>query len=401
MPSSPETNPYLSPADDEPRRVEQSTASMHTGERIGFHGKVNRLALVSVLRGRLSWAGLGTLLVGALICLAASPEGFLTPFTAKRRLVDPLSEQMGLVGLGFVVLAVWHVIYSCTGLGLRQKERYLLRQDPDLYSSTLSGAVTVDYFYLNEHGMESWLCWPTLNHLQIADQVMLMEWGSGATGTTVLTLDMFANGDAFERAAKWLRQSATHQFDHDALSDLEDFFLPDNGMTWPDAKDTLGECEQNMTYGDGTRSVLWQIPVSIFRNSVPLHAFFLTMLLLSAFFSSSFATTATGLVAIWASIVLLAMIISLFQTRHFLLHRDDRLMKTRTRFTQQDVHITSTVGYFRIAVERFVVRNYSADEVLLELRNLESSANRIQRSDFRTNEEWVRVRELFQVSSRT
>ena len=389
------TNPYESPLADADLPL-RGDSTLQEGERIHFAGRITRATLIRALAGRFSWPGLATLAVGALICFAASPPQFLNPFVRQGALrVDAMAEMLGLAGLGFLLLAIWHVGENCTAWGVRRRERYFLDQNPELYEEQLTGWLGKEEFYLHDSHCESWLSWVALNHVQSNDEVAFLEWGTGAGGITVLTRSLFNSDADFQRARVILNQSVTGQFDHRRLSQLADHHMPKTaGEIWPSDEETVAECEQNLTYGDGLRFFIWQMPMSVFAGSRPVHWLFGILAVGSTVFAEHQPFSLLTILAIWLTILLLAGSVTLFQARYFFLREHERLLVSRMRFTPAEIHVAATIGYFRMPLSRFLVRKCAEGEIVLMQKGHAAVETKLIPDQFADRGQWLALRTL-------
>lgn len=380
-------NPYQSPRTDAAADPADAEV-LREGERIAFSGRVREETLRKALAGRFSWAALGTLVVGAVICFAAMPPTFLNPFVRVGKLrIDPVSEIMGVAGIGLVGLAIRHVLEHSTRWGVRRRERYFLRRIRDLYETHVAGWLGQDGIYVREDRCESWLCWPALNHFQANDEVAFLEWGSGAGGMTVLTREMFDDDSEFGRACTMFGKRVTSPFDCRELSQLEDYFIPADAA-WPADEQTIAECSQRISFRDVVGSTLLGLPLAILRDSRPLHYFFGMLVATALIFAEHQPGVTLTMAAIWLGIQLLAVVFSVISLRHYVYRGRERLLASKTRFTRDELYVATTVGYFRAPLSEFRVVRCDLSQIVLAQKGHDEIQSKLLPANFPDEQQW-------------
>ena len=376
-------NPYAPPDGDANEQAEKRP--LRPGERIHFSGTVSRSVLIASLRSRLSWPGLAALGVGALICLSVAPAGFLNPLRRFERTwvlsyrPDTLGEQLGLIGIGFLMLAGWHLICSCSSWNMLRRERQLLRRTPALYQQSVQGWISDECMHLREGDSEAWISWAGVSHYEVGDQLILIDWGAGNTGNTFLTEAMLGSREQFIQAARSLRAFIGHDADYQRFGDLPRFFHPPEVVVAVQPDDLIAESETEVSNRDAWYSVVQQIPQVLLVGGLPLHCYFGCLLLAALLFVDSFATSLVWIVGIWLLVVSLGLLLTLWQHRGLVLNAKRRLIANRTLLTREGLLILTTVGFYRLPLTDFRIR---CPNGTIELQHIASgSTHTFEQSD--------------------
>jgi hypothetical protein len=380
-------NPYASPQSDTALSA-AGTDELADGQRIAFRGRVSRSAVRGALQPRASWVGVAMLLFGSCICLATGPVNILTASTpASTAGFDPLVQLLGIVGLGLLFAAIWGLLHALTPLGIWRNERKLLRQSPHVYDVEVSGRIAEEGIYLREDDGESWFHWLAMVFVQVRPSMIQITWGNGASGTTVLTRNMFGSGDEFSRAGRLLSDRVANPIDR-RLVELNDFYLPAAALaSAPAAVDTRATVEQRITYGQAIGPLLCQVPTAVVLGTTPLHVYFATLLSLSLLADSAALPTPAWIVGSWLALQLGMMLLSLYYARDLIALRRKRLMAMQWRFTDREVHVATTVGYQRNYLSDFQLRKANLREIILHQRATRMTSH-LKRDKFLRDSDW-------------
>lgn len=315
--------------------------------------------------------------VGALICLSVAPAGFLNPLRRFERTLalsyrpDTLGEQLGLIGIGFLMLACWHLLCSCSSWNVLRKESQLLRRTPNLYRQFITGWLSDECVYLRDGDSEAWISWAGVSHYEVGDQLILIEWGAGNAGTTFLTEAMLGSREQFIRAARTIRAFTSHNADYQRFGDMPRYFEAPEVNVSMQPGDLMAESETEVTNRDAWRSVVKQIPRVIFVGGLPLHCYFACLLLAALLLVDSFLTSLAWLAGIWILVVSLGLILTLWQHRGLVLTAKRRLIASRTLLTRSGVLMLTTVGCYRLPLADFCIRSFGST---IELQHLPSGS---------------------------
>ena len=385
-------NPYASPQED-PDDLGNESEFL---ERIAFRGIVSKLTLRSSLRTGFSWAGFAVLGVGALVCLMNAPPSFLKPFERPSLLyVDTLSEQLGLVGLGLLTLEFWYLSSVVSGKNIEQREAYLLKQSPHLYSQEKQGWLDDQCFYIREGGVDSWVSWHGVGHFQQGQEILLVDWGPGIGGTSVLSADMFDSTIAYQEAGRQLARKTPRGFYLQRLGELPAHFQCDDFLRLkPNDASIIASSQHTTTHSEAWRRLADQIPREIFQNSKPVHRFFGFMVILALVFVQRWWISIFLLSALWLTIFGLGMAIAYYQMSRLLKRSDERLITTRTSFTDQFVYVQSTVACSRIPIDGFSLVNRTERRLVLQHKDA-ATKSELLRQDFDSEADWTAVCEIF------
>lgn len=413
MPDSPDRefagqNPYASPADVAPTVSHR----LGDGQRIRFSGVPSRVEVLTSLRGRFSWPVMAILGVGALVCLQLSPSAFLNPLqrTSQRYRPDAMGELLGVIGVGLVALAVWHIVGCCTSWLALRREARILRQTPALYDVSISGWLSEECIYIREDGAEAWLSWQGVGSYQAGERLVLIDWGTGAGGSTILTASMFHSTAEFRLARNAMSALSPEASGFRQLADLDEYFQPDclhaGGAAQSEAAEmesidaradhvssdngaspVIGTAESVMTKRSAWRSVVKQIPEMLLAGSISIHAYFGFLLLVAFALTRNQLFCCSVVAGAWAAIFLLAAILTIANVAWLVRDPGGRLISTRTEFLRDSVRVSTTTGHWRVAVSELSGRVMGEEKLVLKHR-ASGASSKFTRVAFASDHEW-------------
>lgn len=400
--SLPNENPYAAPETLSQASPDEAS-QLAPQERIPFRGTVSRGDLRTSLRTRLSWSGLATLGVGALICFAASPESFLNPFRRVGTLrIDPLGELLGLVGIGFVALASWHLISASTHWTVRQREANFLRQSPHLYEREIAGWISKACIHIREPKTETWVSWEGVGFYQYGDRALIIDWGAGSRSNTILTSNLFEDERTFRRVGRLFRACVSNQIRREQLGELDDYFRMEAfEHRIPAEAEVIGQTQKIFTCREAWWMVVRQIPSGMFSGTRPLHAFFGFLLVVAAVLAEHMLFCMVPIACVWLTIMVIGVIVLLYQHLGLLTGGKRRLIASRTQFTREEIIVSTTLGFHCAPISSFSVKSSDANqmEIVHSLENsLEDGGITFSRDDFSTDGQWIGVRQIFGLS---
>lgn len=385
-------NPYAAPRVSSERDV---PARLSANERIEFAGTVDRQRLRDALRTRISWSGLATFGVISLICLAASPSSLTLPWIpASLPVADDLAgEIISIVGLGFFIVGVWHVIASSTRWGLNRREQSLLQFSPYLYDWPTSGYLQANQIFLNQRDGQAWLAWDAVEACQFGVDVFVVQWGRGVLGSTVFMRDMFSSSDAFDQAVRMFADHADPSRKR-MVGETSYFESDDARARTPKLESAVATVKHHVDFASAVRAMFIEIPITILKSSKPLHLFFLMLIAMSLLLTRLKLQVSLVIAAVWVGIWLLACVLSMWQNRQLLWSSRESHYASRFTFFSNEVHIATSFAYFIIPLDTLVLDDFKPDLITIRQQGY-SIANTLRRQQFESEEDWLAVRTLF------
>ncbi len=334
--------------------------------------------------------------VGSLICLLSAPPTFLNPWDRPALpFVDTVGEQMGLVGLALISLALWHLYFVAAQRNVDQREAYLLRQSPNLYTHSKQGWFSDDCIFVQEGDVNSWVSWSGVGHFQQGQELLLIDWGPGIGGTSVMTADMFDSTVDYRNAGRLLAAKSPAGFQWHRLGDLPEHFLfPEHTKVRPEAETVIATCDHTTTYRDAWNRVSAKIPTEIFQSSRPLHYFFVYVAVLAIVFVQRWWISLFLLGCFWLFIFGAGVVLAWIQVNRLLRRANQRLLTTRTQFTSDTVHVHSTVAYSMIPIDGFTLVKQHDDRLVIQHKDA-ATTSELLRSDFVSDADWTSACDLF------
>ena len=395
----PNENPYAAPETLSQAPPDQA-AVFAPAERIHFQGTVSRGDLRTSLRTRFSWSGLATLAIGALICFAASPQSFLNPFRRVGAFrIDPLGELLGLVGIGFVVLAAWHLVSASTQWNVGRREANFVRQSPTLYEHETAGWISKACIHINDPTTETWVAWEGVSYFQYGDRALIIDWGAGSRSNTILTSNLFEDERTFRRVGRLFGACVSNRLRREQFSELDDYFWLDAfEHRVPAQADVVGQTEKIFTCREAWWMVVRQIPSGMFFGTRPLHAFFGFLLVAAVVLAEHVLFCIVPIAGVWLSIIVIGVITLLFQHLGLLTGGQRRLIASRTLFTREEIVVSTTIGFHCAPIDRFSVKASDADRIEIVHSSdvdLENDGITFTRGDFANDAQWIGVRRIF------
>ncbi len=386
------TNPYATPQ-HEPGAT-ASASDFEPVRRIPFVGPVSRSSLWHGFRPCISWPVLGFFALCGTICLAASPVDFYWPWR-PRFYDDWVGELAGVGAVGFLLMAIWHVLQTCSSLGLLQRERQLLQEAPRMYDGDRSGWLDQEGLAIGHHDSTLRLRWQALCFFRANEFAMLLGWGNGATGSTILTPEMFETVDEYERVSQILPSKVTPALSAELIQ-LRPLHLPDDLLSeWPADDQTLGIVRQDVCFGAGIWYLLREVPLATLRASKQLNAFCAAMIVVTLIFVPQPTAVLGTIIAGWLMLQILAILISIYTAQNCLWFRKERMTSIEWRFTDNCVAVASTVGFYVCPMKDLRLVRRRPDRLWMA-SGASNTDYELRREDFATPEQFDRVADRLQ-----
>ena len=388
-------NPYASP-----KTLVAAGQAVALVGRIEFSGMVDRSQLRAALRTRISWSGIGTFVVISLICFTSNPRSLALPWSPRGPASGggPMGELVGIVGVGFLLLSVWHLLLTCTHWGVDRRERAILQYSPKLYDEPTRGYLDPDHLFLDQRSGKVWLSWAAMGMCQFADDLVMVHWTKGVLGSTILTRDMFRSPDEYSQAVSVFESQMSKPYNarqqarnNAGKGSATPYLEVEATRSLRSERDWLASTEQQGNPVSAVRTLVG-IPMAILRSSRPLHTFFGILVLLALIVTHQRWVVVSTLVGVWAGILVLACLLSLVQNRQLFSKRSPWFAARQTLFPQE-IHLETALAYFAVPIDQFQLTAVDDQQLTIQQKGYGLSLN-FARSDFLSEKAFLQARSV-------